>query len=189
LTGSNISLTSSLTSLIGAKTSLTGLSREPGSSSKVKNKTRPGFKELLAKYEREGSIQKQKKQPNKVKDVKLSSRHQEQSVSYPHQGNYIAAPYGLIVPCFWPYPYYYAPLDYSRMHIQLYFIQYPSIYPSYGSSQRPIVASNNLVKKDFDCSKEGEKGIKQDSKYLQPRWCPLGLSHTQKRRLQRMHKK
>ena len=70
------------------------------------------------------------------------------------------------------------------MYMHPYFIQYSSIYPSYGASQRPIVASNNLVK-----SKEGEKYIKQDNKYLQPRWCPSGLSHTQKRRLQRMRKK
>ena len=69
-----------------------------------------------------------------------------------------------------------------------YFIQYSSIYPSYGASQRPIVDSNNLVKSKPDCSKEGEEGIKQDNKYLQPRWCPSGLSHTQKRRLQRMRK-
>ena len=70
-----------------------------------------------------------------------------------------------------------------------YFIQYSSTYPSYGSSQRPIVASDNLVKSKPDCSKEGEKDMKQDNKYLQPRWCPSGLSHTQKRRQQRMRKK
>ena len=64
-----------------------------------------------------------------------------------------------------------------------------SIYPSSDSPQRPIVASNNLVENDFDCSKEGEKSMKQDSKYLQLRWYPLDLSHTQKRRLQRMRKK
>ncbi|XP_039804933.1 L-type lectin-domain containing receptor kinase SIT2-like [Panicum virgatum] len=46
-----------------------------------------------------------------------------------------------------------------------------------------------MVKKNNDCSKECEKNIKQDSKYLQPKWCPSGLSHTQKRRLQRMRKK
>ena len=69
-----------------------------------------------------------------------------------------------------------------------YFIQYSSTYPSHGASQRPIVASNNLVKSKPDCSKEGEKYIKQDNKYLQPRWCPSGLSHTQKRRLQWMRK-
>ena len=69
-----------------------------------------------------------------------------------------------------------------------YFIQYSSIYPSYGASQRPIVANNNLVESKPNCSKEGEKDIKQDNKYLQPRWCPSGLSHTQKRRLQRMRK-
>ena len=72
--------------------------------------------------------------------------------------------------------------------MQSYFIQYPPIYPSCDTSQRPIVASNNPVRKDFDCSKEDEKSMKQNSKYLQPRWCPSGLSHTQKRRLQRMRK-
>ena len=70
--------------------------------------------------------------------------------------------------------------------MQSYYIQYSSIYPSC-TSQRPI--SNNLVKKGVDCSKEGEKNMKQDSKYLQPRWCPSDLSHTQKRRLQRLRNK
>ena len=46
------------------------------------------------------------------------------------------------------------------MYMHPYFIQYSSIYPSYGASQRPIVASNNLVKSKPDCSKEGEKDIK-----------------------------
>ena len=73
--------------------------------------------------------------------------------------------------------------------MHLYFIQYSSIYPSYGASQRPIVASNNLVEKNFGCSKEGRKDTKRDSRYLQPRWCPSDLSHTQKRRLQRVRKK
>ena len=73
--------------------------------------------------------------------------------------------------------------------MQSYYIQYPSIYPNHASPQKLIVASNNLAKEDVDCSKEVEKSAKQDSKYLQPRWCPSGLSHTQKRRLQRMRKK
>jgi len=59
------------------------------------------------------------------------------------------------------------------------------MYPNYASPQRPMVVSNDLVKKDFGCSKEG---MKQDSRYLQPRWCPSGLSHPQKRRLQRLRK-
>ena len=46
-------------------------------------------------------------------------------------------------------------------------------------SQRPI--TNNLVEKDLNCSKEGEKDVKKNSKYLQPRWCPSDLSHTQKK--------
>jgi hypothetical protein len=43
------------------------------------------------------------------------------------------------------------------------------MYPNHPSSQKPIVASNNLVKKDLDCIKEDGKSVKQDSKYLQPR--------------------
>ena len=96
---------------------------------------------------------------------------------------------GPVAPWFWPNPCSYTPTDYSGIHTQSYFIQYPPIYPNCGTSQRSIVASNNLVRKDLYCSKEGEKSMKQDSKYLQPRWCPSGLSHTQKRRLQRMRKK
>ena len=70
-----------------------------------------------------------------------------------------------------------------------YFIQYFSTYPSYGASQRPIVASDNLVKSKPKCSQDGEKDMMQDNQYLQPRWCPSSLSHTQKRRRQRMRKK
>ena len=39
-----------LIGLTGAKTNLTGTSSEPGNSSNAKNKKRPSFKELLAKY-------------------------------------------------------------------------------------------------------------------------------------------
>ena len=69
--------------------------------------------------------------------------------------------------------------------MQSYYIQYPFMYQNHTSPQRPIVASNNLVKEDFGCSKED---MKQDSRYLQPRWCPLGLSRTQEQRLQRLRK-
>ena len=69
--------------------------------------------------------------------------------------------------------------------MQPYYIQYPSVYPSC-ISQRLI--SNNLVRKELNYNKEGEKDVKKNSKYLQPRWCPSGLSHTQKRRLQRLRK-
>ena len=69
---------------------------------------------------------------------------------------------------------------------QSYYIQYPSIYPSC-TSQKPV--SDNLIKKDFNYSKKGEKNMKQDSKYLKLTWCPSDLSHTQKRRLQHLHNK
>ena len=63
------------------------------------------------------------------------------------------------------------------------------MYPNHALLQRSIVASNNPDKQDVDCSKKNVKSKEQDSKYVQPRWCPSSLSHTQKRRLQRMRKK
>jgi len=72
--------------------------------------------------------------------------------------------------------------------MQPYGIQYPISYSKYGSSQRPITANGNLAK-IVACAKQCENNSKQGSKYTQPRWCPSGLSHTQKRRLQRMRKK
>ena len=75
------------------------------------------------------------------------------------------------------------------MHMQPYIIQYPSTYPNCDSSQRPVVTNNNLVKSKFIDSQEGERNKKQDNNCLQLRWCPSGLSHTQKRRLQWMCKR
>ena len=63
------------------------------------------------------------------------------------------------------------------------------VHRNHASPQRPVIASNNLVKKGIDCSKTDEKSTKQDSKYLQLRWCPSGSTHTQKRRLQHLRKK
>jgi hypothetical protein len=146
----------------------------------------------LAKYEEKGVTQKQKKRPYQAKDTNRPSEHREQSASHLLQGNNAFAPYsfgGPVAPWFWSYPYYYTPLDYSRMSVRPYFIQYSSTYSSYGAFQRPIVASDNPFKSKIDCSMEGEKDVKLDNQYLQPRWCPSGLPHTQKRRLQWMRKK
>ena len=160
------------------------MSSKSENSSTVGTRTRPSFKELLAKYEKEGAVQNQKKRPDEAKSNKSTSTSSEQSDSHIHQGNCIVTPSSEpIASWFWSYPCYYTLLDYSRMYIQLYYIQYPSIYPNC-ILQRPI--SNNLVKKDFNCSKEDENNVKKDSRYLQPRWCPSGLTHTQKRRLQRL---
>ena len=129
---------------------------------------------------------KERGRPSEAKDKKTSSRSYEQLDPRSFQDNCAAMSYsGLVVPWFWPYPSYFTPLDYSRMYIQPYYSQFPSMYPSC-ISQRLI--SNTLVKKDLNCSKEGDKDVKENSKYLQPRWCPSGLSHTQKRRLQRLRK-
>ena len=73
------------TGLTGHGTGLTGAPSKSGNSSKIK--TRPSFKELLAKYEKEGSAQRQKGPPSEVKDTGLSSRHQEHS----SQSNYISS--------------------------------------------------------------------------------------------------
>ena len=80
LTGSKGGLTGP-TGLTGSRTGLTGAPSKSGNTSKIK--TRPSFKKLLAKYEKEGSAQRQKGRPSKIKDTGSSSRHQEQS----SQGN------------------------------------------------------------------------------------------------------
>ena len=171
------------TGLTGARTGLTGAPSKSGSSSK--SKTRLSFKELLAKYEKEGTTQKGRS--SKIKDMKPSSKHQEQSDS---RSRKIYTPSnGPITPWYCWFPCSYMPMEYSRIHMQSYYVQYPPIYSNYALPQRPVVSSNDLVKWDIDCSKVDEKGAKQDSKYLQPKWCPSSLSHTQKRRLQRMRKK
>ena len=131
---------------------------------------------------------RQKGKLNKAKHLKPSSKLPEQSDSHPNQGNYTSSNEP-ITPWYCWFPYSYTPMDYSRIHMQSYYIQYPPMYPNYALPQRPVVASNNLIKKDVGCSKADEKSTKQDSKYLQPRWCPSGLSQTQKRRLQCLHKK
>jgi hypothetical protein len=66
-------------------------------------------------------------------------------------------------------------------------IQYPPTYVNHGSMQRLSVLDNNLVGSASINSKGGHKDS-DESKYSQPRWCPSGLTHTQKRRLQRMWK-
>jgi len=139
-----------LTDSTGRGTGLTGAPSKSGNSSKIK--TIPSFKEHLAKYEKKGSAQRQKGPPSEVKDTGSSSRHQEQL----SQGNYTSSS-GPIAPWYCWYPHFYTLMDYSMMHMQSYYIQYPPMYPNYALLQRPIVASNNPVKQDIDCSKENEK--------------------------------
>ena len=109
------------TGLTGSKGGLTGAPSKSGNSCKIK--TRSSFKELLAIYEKEGSAQRQKGRPSEVKDTGSSSGHQEQS----SQGNYTSSS-GPIAPWYCWYPYFYTPMDYSRMHMQSYYIQYPPMY-------------------------------------------------------------
>ena len=59
LTGHNSGL-SGPTGLSGLRTGLTGAPNKSGNSSKAENKARPIFEELLAKFEKEGVIQKKK---------------------------------------------------------------------------------------------------------------------------------
>jgi len=160
---------SDATGLTGVPTGLTGASSESGNSSKAKNWIRPSFKELLAKYEKMGATQKQRRRPNEAKDEKASSRSCEQLDPRPSQGNCAAMTYsGPVTPWFWPNPCYYTSLDYNMMHMQLYGIQYPTTYSKYGSSQRPITANGNLAKIGA-CAKQCENNSKQGSKYTQLR--------------------
>ena len=109
------------TGLIGVLIGLTGASSESGISSKAKNWIRPSFKELLAKYEKMGATQKQRRRSSEAKDEKSSSRSYEQLDPRPSQDNCAAMPYsGLVAPWFWPNPCYYTP--YNMMHMQPYSI-------------------------------------------------------------------
>jgi len=163
-TGSSSGLTGHPGGLTGVQTGLTGASKKSGDCSKTENKARLSFKKLLAKYEKEGAAQKQKGRPDEAKGTKSMSTSSEQLDLRPHQGNCVVMPQsGSVTPWFGSYPYYYIPLDYSRMYMQPYYIQYPSVHPSC-IPQRPI--NNNLIKKDLSCSNEGEKDVKENSKYL-----------------------
>ena len=97
LIGSNVSLTGAMTCLTGTQTGLTGASSKPGRSSKAKNKTRPSFKKILAKYDTEGNAQKQKERPNKVKDAKSTFTSGKQSDSQPCQDSCAAMSYSKLI--------------------------------------------------------------------------------------------
>ena len=130
-TGSSGGLTGPQGGLTGSQTGLTGVSSKSGNSSRVGTRTRPSFKELLAKYEKEEIVKKQKERPDEAKGTKSTSTSSEQSDSRLSQGNCVVMPNSRpIALWFWSYPCYYKPLDYSRMYMQLYYIQYPSMYPS-----------------------------------------------------------
>jgi hypothetical protein len=148
------------------------------------------FEELLAKYKKKGASQKQGGRPNKGKNLKLSTKNQNIPCYCKSQENYVVAPYSYARPTSpwsWSYPCYYSPLDYANLHMRSYMIQYSPTYVNHDSMQRPIVLDNNLVGSASINSKGGHKD-NDESKYSQPRWCPSGLTHTQKRRLQRMRK-
>jgi hypothetical protein len=53
-----------------------------------------------------------------------------------------------------------------------------------GSAQAQV--GNNSVSSQPRANDHEASSSKPDPKYHQPRWCPGGLSHTQKRKLQRM---
>jgi hypothetical protein len=70
-----------------------------------------------------------------------------------------------------------------------YIIQYTVAYSSYNALQRPIICNSNPVKNNVCTTiKQGENSNMQNTKEMQPRWCPSGLSHTEKVRLQRLRK-
>ena len=58
----------------------------------AKFKTRPSFKELLAKYEKEGAVQKQKERQEDAKSTKSMSTSKEKSNSHLRQGNGVVTP-------------------------------------------------------------------------------------------------
>ena len=98
------------TGLTSLETGLTGHSGNSGKNSRnKKEQERPSFKELLAKYEKKGVVQKQRGRPDKAKDTKPSLSQEQSSLS---QGNSFKGP---IAPWYCWYPCY-MPLNYSSMH-------------------------------------------------------------------------
>ena len=54
--------------------------------------------------------------------------------------------------------------------------------------EKPVNISQKLVlANDHEASSSNLKGQDKE-KYFQPRWCPPGLTHTQKKRLQRLRR-
>ena len=54
--------------------------------------------------------------------------------------------------------------------------------------EKPVNVSQELaLANDHEASSSNLKDQDKE-KYFQPRWCPLGLTHTQKRRLQRLRR-
>ena len=73
-TGSNLtSQTDSSSGLTGVQTGRTGASSKSGKSSTVEIRTRLSFKEFLAKYEKEGATQNQKRRRTQRQDL-MSNR-------------------------------------------------------------------------------------------------------------------
>jgi hypothetical protein len=181
------SLTGSRGGLTASQGGLTAISGKNGDA--PKKKVRPSFEELLAKYKRKGAARKQKNQPNSAKGEKTPPRHEKRESVHHQQGNFAYPFVGSITPRSWYYPCYYSPIDYSSMYMKSYMIQYPIAHPNYGELQRPITYNNNLVKNNVCTTfKQGGDSNEQNYKRMQPRWCPSGLSRTQKRRLQRLQK-
>jgi hypothetical protein len=170
-----------------SQSGLTAISRNIGDA--PKRKLRPSFEELLAKYKRKGAARKQKNQPNGAKGKKAPPRHEKQESAHHQQGNFAYSFVRSVTPCSLYYPCYYSLTDYSSMYMQPYMIQYLIAHPNYGKLQRPIAHNNNLVENNVCATvKQGGGSNEQNFKGIQPRWCPSGLSRTQKRRLQQMRK-
>jgi hypothetical protein len=167
-------------SLTVSQSGLTAISRKIGDA--PKRKVRPSFEELLAKYKRKGAARKRKNQPNGAKGEKAPPRHEKRESAHHQQGNFAYPFVGSVTPCSWYYPCYYSPTDYSSMYMKSYMIQYPVAHPNYGELQRPIAYNNNMVKNNVCTTiKQSGGSHEQNSKGMQSRWCPSGLSRTQKR--------
>jgi hypothetical protein len=188
LTGVHTGPTSAQTGLTGAQGRSNWCLQKGSKCSKPKKKVRLSFNELLAKYKTEGATKDQSNQPKGAKGVKALPRRKG---SHHQRGNFSQYPFvGSVMPSSWYYPCYYSPADYSSIYMNSYMIQYPVAYSNYNALRRPIVCNSNLVKNNVSTTiKQGENSNKQNAKEMQPRWCPSGLSHTQKRRLQRLRKR
>ena len=78
--------------LTGVQTGLTGAPSKSENSSTSEVRTRPSFKKLLAKYEKEKVVQRQKERPDEAKGTKSKSTSSKQSDPHLHQDNCVVMP-------------------------------------------------------------------------------------------------
>ena len=168
-------------------TSNTGISNAGAGFSDSCNKSgnssnmmkRPTFSELLAIYKKKGAAGKKGRSCSSAASTSPHAGNVRSS-SIINSSTAACYPVRLTTPWSWPYLYCFPPPAHANMLVHPN-LQYPVIYPHHGVSTRPI---NENLAKGVSTVPNMREDNERGSEDLWPRWCPLGLFHTQKKRLQ-----